>query len=149
MIFSNLRCVIFEIILMKAKLLFLFSLFLVTSFCERGEHPKDNYDLENETFVYLHFKTEKQCLDAQTSDFFINCHSELRFMENGQAEIMLTDIIWRAEYSIIKNKVLLTFGDNPESSDNTIIFQILTDSKLKKVDDNTIWNRMDGETIWD
>lgn len=134
---------------MKTKLLFLSSLFLVISFCERGEHPKDELNLENQTFVYLHFKTEKQCMDAQTSDFFINCHSEITFLENGQAEIILTDIIWRAEYSVIKKNIVLTFENNPESSDNTIIFQILNDSKLKKLDDNTIWNRMDGESIWD
>jgi hypothetical protein len=134
---------------MKTKLLFLFSIFLFVSFCERNENPKNEPTFENETFIYLHFKTEQECLDAQPTDFFINCHSELTFMENGQAEIILTDIIWRAEYSVIKNKIVLTFKNNPEIPGGTIIFQILNTSKLKKVDDKTIWNKMDGDSIWE
>ena len=127
----------------------MFSIFLFVSFCERNENPKNEPNFENETFIYLHFKTEQECLDAQPTDFFINCHSELTFMENGQAEIILTDIIWRAEYSVIKNKIVLTFKNNPEIPGGTIIFQILNTSKLKKVDDKTIWNKMDGDSIWE
>ncbi len=134
---------------MKIKLLFLYSFFLMTSFCERSEHPKDAIDLENETFVYLHFKTEQQCLDAQPSDFFINCHSEISFLENGLAEIILTDIIWRGEYSIINKNIILRLENSPEVPKGTLVFQIINDSKLKKVDDNTIWKKMKGTTIWD
>lgn len=133
---------------MKTKLLFLSSLFLFVSFCERNEHPKSNPNLENETFIHLHFRTEQECLDAQPTDFFINCHSEVTFLENGKAEIILTDIIWRADYTVVNNKVVLTFDDNPEVSDNTLVFQILNDSKLQNTDDRTIWNKKNGESIW-
>jgi hypothetical protein len=121
----------------------------MASFCERSEHPKDTIELENETFVYLHFKTEQQCLDAQPSDFFINCHSEISFLENGLAEIILTDIIWRGEYKVIKKNIILTFNDNPEVPQGTLVFQIINSSKLKKADDKTIWNKMNGDSIWD
>lgn len=134
---------------MKIKLLFLSSLFLMASFCERSEYAKDKYALENETFIFLHFKSEQRCLDSQPTDFFINCHSELKFMENGMAEIILTDIIWRGEYVVINKKVVLTFEDNYEIPDRTLVFEILNKSKLKKADDKTIWKKMIGESIWD
>ncbi|WP_010227620.1 hypothetical protein [Gillisia marina] len=132
---------------MKIKLLFLCSFFLMASFCERSEHPKGTIDLENETFVYLHFKTEQQCLDSQHSDFFINCHSEISFFENGLAEIILTDIIWRGEYSVINKNIILRFENNPEVPQGTLVFEIINDSKLKKIDDKTIWNKMNGNSI--
>jgi len=134
---------------MKINLLFVVSLFLLASFCEREEDPKKNLEFENETFILLHFKNEQQCLDAQPSDFFINCHSELTFLENNQVEIILTDIIWRGDYQIIKKNIILNFQNNPEIPEGTIVFQIINNSKLKKVDDKTIWNRKTGESIWD
>ncbi len=134
---------------MKVKLLFLCSLFLMASFCERSEHPKDKIAFENETFIFLHFKNEQQCLDAQPSDFFINCHSELNFLEDGMAEIILTDIIWRGEYVVINKNIILTFDNNFEIPDRTLVFEIINESKLKKVDDKTIWKKLNGDSIWD
>ena len=134
---------------MKTNLLFVVSLFLLASFCEREVHPNKNFEFENETFIYLHFKTEQQCLDAQPSDFFINCHSELTFLENNQVEIILTDIIWRGEYQIIRNTIITNFHNNPEIPEGTLVFQIINNSKLKKLDDKTIWKKKNGESIWD
>jgi hypothetical protein len=70
-------------------------------------------------------------------------------MENGMAEIILTDIIWRGEYVVINKKVVLTFEDNYEIPDRTLVFEILNKSKLRKADDKTIWKKMIGESIWD
>lgn len=134
---------------MKIKLLFLSSLFLIASFCERDEHPKDKNSIENETFVLLYFKTEQECIDSQPTDFFINCHSEISFFENGLAEIILTDIIWRGEYKVINKKIILTLNDNPEVPEGKLVFEIKNHSKLKKLDDKTIWKRMKGDSIWD
>ncbi|RKS53194.1 hypothetical protein BC962_1443 [Gillisia mitskevichiae] len=134
---------------MKIKLLFLCSLFFMASFCERNELPKNKNSLENETYVFLYFKSEKECLDAQPSDFFINCHSEISFLENGIAEIILTDIIWRGEYSIVKKNILVTFDDNIELPEETLVFQIINSNQIKRLDDNTIWNKMTGDSIWD
>jgi len=121
----------------------------MASFCERNELPKKN-SFENETFIFLYFKTEKECLDAQpSSDFFINCHSEINFLEESVAEIILTDIIWRGEYKVENKNIIVTFEDNYEVPDETIVFQIMNKSKLKRLDDNTVWNKMVGNSIWD
>ncbi len=127
----------------------MYSLFLMASFCERNDLPKDKVSIENETFIYLYFKTEKECLDAQPTDFFINCHSEINFLENGLAEIILTDIIWRGEYTVVKKNIIVTFKDNYEVPKGTIVFQIINKSKIKRLDDNTVWNKMTGDSIWD
>ncbi len=134
---------------MKTKVLFFVSLFLVVSFCEREEHPGKEIIFENTTFIYKYFKTEKECNDAQTSDFFINCHSQLNFMEDGVAEIIITDIIWRGEYRVIKKSIILTFLNNPEIPEETLVFKILNENKLKRIDDKTIWERLEGDSIWD
>ena len=127
----------------------MYSLFLMASFCERNDLPKYKVSIENETFIYLYFKTEKECLDAQPTDFFINCHSEINFLENGLAEIILTDIIWRGEYTVVKKNIIVTFKDNYEVPKGTIVFQIINKSKIKRLDDNTVWNKMTGDSIWD
>ncbi len=134
---------------MKVKLLFICSIFFMASFCERNELPKNKNSFENETFIFLYFKTEKECLDAQPSDFFINCHSEINFLEDGLAEIILTDIIWRGEYKVEKKNIIVTFEDNYEVAEGTIVFQIINKSKLKRLDDNTVWDKMTGDSIWD
>lgn len=134
---------------MKIKLLFVSSLFLLANFCEKSELPKDKFSLENETFVYLHFKTEQECLDAQPSDFFINCHSEISFYEDGVAEIILTDIIWRGAYTVIGKKILLTFKNNTEIPNESLVFQIMNEAKIKNLEDNTIWKKMKGTSVWD
>ena len=121
----------------------------MASFCERNELPKNKNSFENETFIFLYFKTEKECLDAQPSDFFINCHSEINFLEDGLAEIILTDIIWRGEYKVEKKNIIVTFEDNYEVAEGTIVFQIINKSKLKRLDDNTVWDKMTGDSIWD
>lgn len=121
----------------------------MASFCERNDLPKDKFNLENETFIYLHFKTEKQCLDSQPTDFFINCHSEITFMENGFVEIILTDIIWRGEYTVVNKSIIITFEYNHEVPGETLVFQIINNSKIKRVDNKTVWERMTGDSIWD
>jgi hypothetical protein len=121
----------------------------MASFCERNDLPKDKVSVENETFIYLYFKTEQDCLDAQTTDFFINCHSEIKFLENGLAEITLTDIIWRGEYTVKKKNIIVTFEDNHEVPEGTLVFQIINKSKIKRLDDDTVWKKMTGDSIWD
>lgn len=134
---------------MKTNVLFVFTLFLMVSFCEREEHIKNDRDFENQTFVHKYFKTEKQCLDSQTSDFFINCHAQLNFLEHGEAEIMVTDIMWKGEYEIINKSIILTFPHNFELPKETIVFKILNNSKLLWTDNNTIWEKLNGDSIWD
>ncbi len=134
---------------MKANVLFVFTLFLLVSFCEREEHVKSDRDFANQTFVYKYFKTEKECMDSQTSDFFINCHAQINFLDHGEAEIMVSDIIWRGEYNVIKNSIVLTFPNNFELPDETLVFKILNNKKLKRVDNHTIWEKFNGNSIWD
>lgn len=134
---------------MKIKLLFLCSFFFMISFCERNDLPKDKFSLENETYVYRYFKTEQHCLDSQEPDFFINCHAELRFLENGLAEIMLTDIIWRGEYTVFRKNIILIFEESYEVPEGKLVFEIMNHSMIKKVDDKTIWVKMTGDSIWD
>lgn len=134
---------------MKIKLLFICSIFFMISFCEKNDLPKDDISLENETYVYRYFKTEQHCMDSQPTDFFINCHAELRFLENGLAEIMLTDIIWRGEYTVFRKNIIVIFEESNEIPEGKLVFEIMNHSKIKKVDDKTIWVKMTGDSIWD
>jgi len=61
---------------------------------------------------------------------------------------MLSDILWNGEYKLEGNTIILTFEPNSEIPDAEIIFEILNPSKLLKTDDQTIWKKMNGNSIW-
>ena len=70
-------------------------------------------------------------------------------MEHGIVEIILTDIIWRGEYTVVNKSVILTFEDNYEVPEKTMVFKFVNKSRIKRLDNNTIWHRMIGDSIWD
>ncbi len=111
--------------------------------------PTPSYEFENQSFVLLHFQTEQDCIDAQPNPgFFINCHKQIDFIENKQVNIVLTDILYSGTYSLKNGMLILNFKDNSEIPQNEITFEIITSSQIKNVDDNTIWNKMKGNSIW-
>ncbi len=82
-------------------------------------------------------------------DFFENCHQQLDFYKNNEVDIMLSDILWRGKYKIIGSTVVLTFEPNHEIPSGEIIFEILNPAQLRRVDNNTVWKRISGNSIWD
>ena len=128
--------------LLSAAILFLCS-------CSHTPPPSRDNMLKNKTFVYLFFATEKECLESQHDpDFFENCHQQVDFYKNNVVEIMLSDIIYRGKYTIKGSTVVLTFENIPEIPNGEIIFEILNPAQLRRVDNNTVWKRISGNSIW-
>lgn len=126
------------------------ALLLFSASCTKDSPPEKENILENKSFVYLFFETEKECYENQPEpDFFQNCHQQVDFYEDDIVEIMLTDIIWRGIYEIKDNLVILTFEPNYEIPNGIVIFEKLNGSQLLKVDNNTIWKKMTGDSIWE
>lgn len=122
---------------------------LIFTSCNNAEAPSRENAFQNKTFVHLFFETEQECLEAQPEpDFFYNCHQQVNFLKDNQVELMLSDIIWLGEYHIERNLLILEFEPNFEIPDGTITFQILRSSELRKLDDNTHWEKMTGNSIW-
>ena len=61
---------------------------------------------------------------------------------------MLTDIIWIGEYKLEGDTIILTFEPSSEIPDGEIIFEIVNPTQLLKSDDQTIWKKMNGNSIW-
>ena len=111
--------------------------------------PTPSYNFENQTFIFLLSQTEKECIDAQPNpDFFINCHKQIDFLENRQVNILLTDILHSGTYSLKDGMLILNFEANSEIPQGEITFEIITSSQIKNVDDNTMWSKMKGNSIW-
>ncbi|MFD1095863.1 hypothetical protein [Salegentibacter chungangensis] len=134
---------------MRGVLLMLFALVFSLSSCSRVSSGPDENAFRDKTFVHRYFETEEDCLKAQPDpDFFVNCHQQVDFFSNNEVEIVLSDIIWRGDYIVEGDMVILSFQPNFEIPDGEINFEILNLSVLRKLDDNTRWVMMRANSIW-
>lgn len=134
---------------MKPKSVIFLSILLAIASCSQvGTSARENV-FKNKSFVHLYFETEEECLASQPEpDFFYNCHQQLDFLKDKKVQIMLSDVIWIGEYKFEGDKIILTFEPNNEIPGGKIIFEILNPTILLKTDDQTIWKKMNGNSIW-
>lgn len=134
---------------MKPRGVFFLLILIVFSACSQvGITGRENI-FKNKTFVHLYFETEEDCLEAQPEpDFFYNCHQQLDFLKDKKVQIMLSDILWIGEYKLEGDTIILTFEPNFEIPSGEIIFEIGSPTTLLKSDDQTIWKKMNGNSIW-
>lgn len=134
---------------MKPKSTFFLLILLLFSACTQNGTSARESTFQNKSFVHLYFETEQECLDAQPEpDFFQNCHQQVDFMEDRKVRIMLTDILWDGIYEVQRDLIILTFDPNFEIPSGEIIFEITNPNRLIKTDDNTLWEKMNGNSIW-
>jgi hypothetical protein len=115
--------------------------------CTKDKFP-ERKKFVGKTFDHIFYETEQDCIDSQTDpNFFINCHQELTF-NNNNSEIMLTDIIYTANYSVKNNRIFIHANSETLEFPNDLIFEIINTSSLKLISDNTIWNERIGNTPW-
>ncbi len=134
---------------MKAKSVFFLLILIVISACSKVAITGRENIFKNKTFVHLYFETEEECIASQPEpDFFYNCHQQLDFLKDKKVQIMLTDIIWIGDYKLEGDTIILTFEPNNEIPNGEIIFEILDPTKLLKTNDQTIWKKVDGNSIY-
>ncbi|MGM1054477.1 MAG: hypothetical protein ACQEWG_01170 [Bacteroidota bacterium] len=127
---------------------FLLILMLITACSQVGSNARESM-FQNKSFVHLYFETEKECMDAQPDpDYFHNCHQQIDFMKDRRVRIMLTDILWDGTYKIQGDLLILKFEPNFEIPTGEIFFEILNPTRLIKTDDNNLWKKMNGNSIW-
>lgn len=128
--------------------IFLLILLLFTACSQVGTSVKESA-FQNKTFVHLFFETEEECMAAQPDpDFFHNCHQQLDFMKDGNVRIMLSDILWDGTYKIQGDRLILKVEPNFEIPTGEIVFEIINPNRLIKTDDNTVWKKINGNSIW-
>ena len=134
---------------MKPKTSIILLFLLAITACSQVTKPARENMFRNKTFVHLFFNTEKECMAAQPDpDFFLNCHQQLDFLNDGKFRIMLTDILWDGTYIIQGNLLILSLEPNYEIPSGKIIFEILNPTLLQKSGDNSIWKKFSGNSIW-
>lgn len=132
---------------MKNLLKLFLSIIIISSLGCSNDNHSGNSELVGKTFDHLFYATEQECSDAQTNpNFFINCHEEIRFIDNETAEIMLTDMVYSVTYTVEENSVNIYFS-NTETP--FLIFEKINNSSLKLLSNNTVWNKRNGDSIWD
>ena len=123
-------------------------LMLITACSQVGSSARESM-FQNKSFVHLYFETEKECMDAQPDpDYFQNCHQQIDFMKDRKVRIMLTDILWDGTYKIQGDLLILTFEPNFEIPSGETTFEIINPTRLIKTDDNTLWKKMNENSIW-
>lgn len=133
---------------MKNTFTFICALILLGS-CSPQATPVREKMLVNKSFVYLYFKNQKECMEAQPDpDFFINCHQQVDFYENNVVDLMLSDIYYRGTYQIMGDLVVLSFEPGPEIPDGEIVFEMLNPAKLLFLEHGTVWKKLSGNSIW-
>lgn len=134
---------------MEKKLLVGFVFLMLTTGCSQDANSGKENMFKNKTFVHLFFNSEEECMAAQPEpDFWLNCHQELIFHEANEFTIMLTDILWNGTYHIQGDLLILKMEANPEIPTGEITFKIINGTKLKRLQDNSIWKKVNGNSIW-
>ncbi|HEY9185663.1 MAG TPA: hypothetical protein VIM94_10080 [Salegentibacter sp.] len=134
---------------MKEKIIYIVLIILLSlTACNKLSGPGQEKQFEGKSYVRLFFNSEEECLDAQPPDFFINCHQQVDFLKNNDAEIMVSDIIWRGTYEVINKKIILSMEPNFEIPSGEVIFEVKNNTLLIKTDDKTEWRKMKGNSIW-
>ncbi|MGY5849457.1 hypothetical protein [Salegentibacter sp. F14] len=134
---------------MKEKIIYIVTIVLLSlTSCNQISAPGQQKQLEDKSYIRLFFNSEKECMDAQPPDFYINCHQQVDFLKNNEVEIMLSDIIWRGSYQVINKKIIISMEPNFEVPSGEIIFEIKNNTLLIKSDDRTKWRKMKGNSIW-
>lgn len=132
---------------MKNKILILLIAFSLFS-CSNDDNVEQN-EFIGKTFDYLFFETEQECINAQPDpNFLLNCHQEISFIDKETAEIILTDIIYSVNYTIDDSKIIIHSSPNTYEFSNDIIFEKVSSFSIKRIENNTIWNHRQGNSIW-
>lgn len=136
---------------MKGRITLMLVLLVFYSSCTKDTPPEEKNLLENNSYAYLFFETEKECMANQPEpDFFHNCHQQIDFYEDNNVEIMLTDILWRGTYKIEDIHVFITLEPNYEIPGGEVVFELINGgAQLLKLDNNTVWKKISGDSIWD
>ena len=134
---------------MKTKILLFFLLVTIAGACSKIPPPVKNHILKNQTYVYLFFETEEECLENQPDpDFFINCFQQVDFLENNEVRLILTDIIHNGIYKVESNNIIITLEPNYEVPNGVLIFEFLNPNLIYNLENNTYWKRVRGNSVW-
>lgn len=134
---------------MERKLLVGLLILIIVSGCSRDDGPAEEISLMDQSYVYLFFDSEEECMAAQSDpDFWINCHQELNFTEDNKVALMLTDILWNGTYIVKGDLVILKFDQSYEVPSGEMVFKILNPSELILMENNTHWKKVSEDSIW-
>lgn len=123
---------------MKIKLSLLFAFLILTgcSVDDDLENPEKNFVGNN--YAHLLFDTREEC-EASWDDYFMNCAQTLEVINEEQVVIMVTDILYRTNYSIENDKFIVRSSPDTYEFSQDLIFHIMDDGSLTL--GNTRWMR--------
>ncbi len=135
---------------MKKRYFVSFIIVLLLFGCSNDDDFIQQIQLSGKTFDHLLFDTEQKCIDAQPDpNFFINCHQEISFIDKTNATIIFTDIVYPVTYRIDSNVITINSDIENDGFLNSLVFEIISSSSIRLLDNDTIWNERKGDSIWD
>lgn len=124
---------------MKIKLiLVLLSVVLSSCSTDNIDDRSREKQLVGNQYAHLLFDTAEECEAAQ-AQYFINCAQTIRILSRDEAEVMLTDILYKTDFYVDGNKLVIQASENTYEFSKDIVFEIQDNGNLKRADTGSIW----------
>lgn len=124
---------------MKFKTTILFLMIFSIIGCSNDDAPikKNTKNFIGNKYAHIFFESREECEAAQES-YFVNCAQGLEILNESEVEIYLTDILYRTDFHIEKNKLIVESTPETYEFSEDLIFNILENGDLKLNGNNWI-----------
>lgn len=89
-------------------------------------------------YAHLLFDTREECEAAQ-AQYFTNCAQVIKILNVDEAEVMVTDILYRTDFYVEGNQLVIQAGENTYEFANDIIFDIQENGNLRHTASGSEW----------
>jgi len=118
-----------------------FLAFILLTGCSKDECSDGlEKSLVGNKYAHLLFETREEC-EASWELYFMNCAQTIEVLNETQVEIMLTDILYRADFYVENGKFVVKSSPDTYEFSQDLIFDIAENGNLKLGDE--IWVEYD------
>ncbi|MCH4824405.1 hypothetical protein ML462_14625 [Gramella lutea] len=118
-------------------------LFIIISIlgCSKDDSSNETILVGNK-YANLLFETRRECEEAQEL-YFINCAQVMEIINESEVEIYLTDILYRTNFYIKNNNLIVESTSSTYEFSEDLVFQILENGDLKLEEET--WIKFEGD----
>lgn len=117
---------------MKIQYILIIAFLLLTG-CSKDDNAEEGF--VGNKYAHLFFETREECESFQEL-YFMNCAQILEVINDSQVEIMLTDIVYKANFYTKDEKLIVESSPDTYEFDEDLIFEITENGDLKLGEQN-------------
>ncbi len=115
------------------NILSLLLIFVLITGCSKDDSTNQKTieeTLVGNKYAHLNFETREECEAAQ-EQYFINCAQVLEILNDSEAQIILTDIVYNVNFFIENNELIVESSPTTYEFSEDLIFTLLESGNLK------------------